>query len=61
MLGETPSIETPAQGRRWASISAGHVQTVIGLRGPLTGRPVAQEQAGVGALPACAGRWLYTP
>lgn len=60
-LGEAPSIETPASGGRCVPISAVHVQTVTGLRGPPTRCPVAQEQAGVAALPARAGRLLYTP
>jgi hypothetical protein len=60
-LGEASSIETPAQGSRCVPISAVDVQTVTGLRDPLTRRPVAQEQAGVGASQACAGRLLYTP
>jgi hypothetical protein len=60
-FGKALSIETPAQGRRRVRGSAVHVQTVTDWRNPLTRRPIAQGEAGVAALPACAGRLLLTP
>jgi hypothetical protein len=51
-LGEAPSIHTPVSHEGRVPIGAGHVQTVTGVRDPLTRNPVAQGEAGVGALSA---------
>jgi hypothetical protein len=60
-LGQALSIRTRALGPRGVAICAVYLQTMTGLRGPLKCWHVALGQAGVRALPACAGRLLYTP